>query len=93
MAQQIFIGYSVGAGVYEMTGVDQDPLRALPATLVDLPQAAATVLPRMRGKQMKSAELENRAAGTSYGRAQLSGVEWRIDSSLGERGTVRAALP
>jgi len=46
----------------------------------------------MRGKQIKSAELENWANGTSYGSAQLSGVEWMIDSSLGERGTVRAAL-
>jgi hypothetical protein len=82
----------IGASVYEMTGVDRDARRALPATFVDLPQAAAALLPRMRGKQIKSAELENWAAGTSYGSAQLSGVEWMIDSSLGERGTVRAAL-
>jgi hypothetical protein len=81
-----------GAEVYESTGVDQDPRRALPANFVDLPQAAAALLPKMRGKQIKSAELENWAAGTSYGSAQLSGVEWMIDSSLGERGTVRAAL-
>ena len=81
-----------GAEVYESTGVDQDPRRALPANFVDLPQAAAALLQKMRGKQIKSAELENWAAGTSYGSAQLSGVEWMIDSSLGERGTVRAAL-
>jgi hypothetical protein len=80
-----------GASVYESTGVDQDERRALPASFVDLPQAAAALLSRMRGKQIKSAELENWAAGTSYGSAQLSGVEWMIDSSLGERGTVRAA--
>ena len=82
----------VGASVFESSGVDQDARRALPAAFVDLPQAAAALLPRMRGKQIKSAELENWAAGTSYGSAQLSGVEWMIDSSLGERGTVRAAL-
>ena len=63
----------------------------MPASFVDLPQAAAAP-PRMRGKQIRSAELENWAAGTSYGSAQLSGVEWTIDSSLGERGTVRAAV-
>jgi TIR domain len=84
---------SPAGAMSSMGAVDRNPQRALPASFLDLPQAVATLQARgMRGKQIKMAELENWQAGTSYGSARLSGVEWMIDSSLDERGTVQAAL-
>jgi hypothetical protein len=84
---------SPGGAIFALGAIDRNPQHALPANFLDLPQAVAALQARgMRGKQIKLAELENWQAGTSYGSARLSGVEWMIDSSLDERGTVQAAL-
>ena len=78
--------------MYPMGVVDRSPERALPATFLDLPDAVAALQARgMRAKQIKEAQLENWAPGTTSGRAQLGGIEWMIDSALDERFTVPAA--
>ena len=81
-----------GGTMHSMGVVDRDPQRALPATFLDLPDAVAVLRDHgMRAKQINEAQLENWAPGTTSGRAQLAGVEWMIDSALGERFTIPAA--
>jgi uncharacterized protein (DUF2141 family) len=80
-----------------MPGSSADPndQRALPARFVDLPDAVAKLRAKgLRGKQIKSAHLENYGRG-SYAAGDLGvfGPEWVIDSALDEHGAVLAELP
>jgi len=83
---------SAAGAMFRLGAIDRDARRALPANFLDLPQAWAALQARgMRGKELKEAQLENWQNGTSYGDANLGGVEWMLDSALGERGVVQAA--
>lgn len=80
-----------------MPGSSADPndQRALPVRFVDLPDAVAKLRAKgLRGKQIKSAHLENYGRG-SYAAGDLGvfGPEWVIDSALDEHGAVLAELP
>jgi hypothetical protein len=80
-----------GAGLSPSDGVIRDPNRYIPPEFVDLPEAWRTAQGYgMQGKQLKEAQLENWAPGTSYGRARLGGLQWMIDSAVGERLVVPA---
>jgi hypothetical protein len=80
-----------GAGMSPSDGVLRDPNRYIPPEFVDLPEAwKAAQGYGMQGKQLKEAQLENWAPGTSYGRARLGGLQWMIDSAVGERVVVPA---
>ena len=83
---------SAAGAMFPLGAVDRDPRRALPANFLDLPQAWSALQARgLKGKELKEAQLENWQNGTSYGSANLGGVEWMLDSALGERGVVPAA--
>jgi hypothetical protein len=85
---------SAAGAMFPLGAVDWDPAHALPAQFLDLPQAVEIARAQgMRGKQVKEAQIENWLPGTSYGRAQLSGVQWMIDSALDERLVVPASTP
>jgi hypothetical protein len=80
-----------GAGLSPSDGVLRDPNRYIPADFVDLPEAwKAAQAYGMQGKQLKEAQLENWSPGTSYGSARLGGLQWMIDSAVGERLVVPA---
>ena len=80
-----------------MPGSSADPSdeRALPASFVDLPAAVAKLRAKgMRGKQIKSAHLENYGRGSyAAGDIGVFGPEWVIKSALDEQGAVLAELP
>ena len=84
---------SSSGGLLPFGAVDRNPNRALPDNFLDLPEAVANLHARgMRGKQIKNAQLENWANGTSYGAVNLNGLQWMIDSALDERATVPATI-
>jgi uncharacterized protein (DUF2141 family) len=78
-------------------GSSADPRdeRALPASFIDLPVAVAKLRSKgLRGKQIKSAHLENYGRGSyAAGSIGVFGPEWVIDSALDEQGAVLAELP
>ncbi len=79
-----------------MPGASADPNdeRAIPANFMDLPDAIAKLRAKgLRGKQIKSAHIENYGRGTYAGSIALFGPEWVVDSALDERGAVLAELP
>ena len=79
-----------------MPGSSADPndQRAMPTTFMDLPVAVAKLRAKgLRGKQIKSAHIENYGRGSYAGSLGLFGPEWVIDSALDERGAVLAELP
>lgn len=80
--------------IFPMGTVDRDASRALPANFVDLPQAFQTARSLgMRANVPSEAQLELWSPGTSYGSAQLGGLQWMIDSALDERYVASAAAP
>jgi len=79
-----------------MPGSSADPndQRAMPTTFMDLPVAVGKLRTKgLRGKQIKSAHIENYGRGSYAGSLGLFGPEWVIDSALDERGAVLAQLP
>lgn len=90
-SQQLLFFRPGTSGMSPSDGVIRDPNRSIPPEFVDLPEAwSAAQGYGMQGKQLKEAQLENWSPGTSYGRAQLGGLQWMIDSAVGERMVVPA---
>ena len=79
-----------------MPGSSADPNdeRALPPNFMDLPDAVAKLRAKgLRGKQIKTAHIENYGRGSYAGSLGVFGPEWVVDSALDERGAVLAELP
>jgi uncharacterized protein (DUF2141 family) len=95
--QQQTLGFMPNSRASElMPGSSADPNdeRALPASFMDLPTAVAKLRAKgLRGKQIKTAHLENYGRGSYTGSLGVFGTEWVIDSALDERGAVVAELP
>ena len=84
---------STSGAMFPMGVIDHDRFNKLPVDFLDLPQAIAQLPAQgMRAKQIKEAQLENWAPGTTYGRAHLDGLAWMIDSQLDERFVVPAGV-
>ncbi len=94
--QQQTLSFMPNSPAGELTpGSSADPndQRALPASFMDLPDAVAKLRAKgLRGKQIKTAHLENYGRGSYAGDVGLYGPEWVIDSALDERGAVLAEL-
>ena len=79
-----------------MPGGSADPNdeRPMPASFLDLPEAVAKLRAKgLRGKQIKTAHIENYSRGAYAGSIALYGPEWVINSALDEQGSVLAELP
>ncbi len=76
------------------SAADPNDERAMPANFMDLPDAVAKLRAKgLRGKQIKTAHIENYGRGSYAGSIGVFGPEWVIDSALNERGIVLAELP
>jgi uncharacterized protein (DUF2141 family) len=95
--QQQTVGFMPNSPAGElMPGSSADPRdeRALPTSFLDLPAAVAKLRAKgLRGKQIKTAHLENYGRGSYTGSLGVFGTEWVIDSALDEQGAVVAELP
>jgi len=78
--------------IFSFGVVDWRADRALPDNFLDLPDAANAMRQQgMRAKQIKEGELRDWGQATYAGSNTLSGVEWRLRSTLDEYAAIRAA--
>jgi hypothetical protein len=80
-----FTPNSTISALYPLGVIDTYGDGPLPDDFLDLPQAVAQLQANMRAKQIHEAQIQDWGRETTAGSARMHGVEWMIDSQLGER--------